>query len=624
MAWRGKGTLLESGLGLIGSLICLVTLAILGCLISVSSLVHRMDRNVGQDMHALVAGALEHEIRNRADSTYQTSLWDDAVDHLYGTLDSSWARSNLAYPMHTYVIDVRGSVLWSLRPDSRGPDLDPHAVMPNSYPALLARLPKSQGAAERMRTAVGFLGQFDGRPAVISGMLISPLLRPRHLPSGTLRFILLIREIDQSTLQRWQAAFQFGTITLDARNLSPAPNRLTLHDVGGREIGTLQWPSSRAGRQALFDVLPVLGGMGVGFAAISAWLFRLILRSRVRLQNSMTNARHAVEEAQKSAAEAQLARQQAEAFADQSERERRRADDLARREVDERARHRMQLEQTQLRVAAELRSSLTSLVDQLLQSAAELERSADDTLATVAAQQRSADAVRGRSQDANGAVQSISATLDQLTTSIGDVSMVAERAQDAAQQVSDRSAEAVATSGNLLDKIRMIGESAKLIGQISSQTNLLALNATIEAARAGDAGAGFAIVASEVKALARRAGHATDVIQGCVSGVIAAAGQTVDLVGSVDDIMASLLSAVTRSADSVHQQHRAVETIQRSSSDVAKDADAVNQAVGSISSSLVSVAQTARATREIGVAVRANVERLDARFTDLVSQLESA
>lgn len=61
-----------------------------------------------------------------------------------------------------------------------------------------------------------------------------------------------------------------------------------------------------------------------------------------------------------------------------------------------------------------------------------------------------------------------------------------------------------------------INEIARTISGVSGQTNLLALNATIEAARAGDAGRGFAIVASEVKALAQRSSGLSTEIAGLV------------------------------------------------------------------------------------------------------------
>jgi methyl-accepting chemotaxis protein len=64
-----------------------------------------------------------------------------------------------------------------------------------------------------------------------------------------------------------------------------------------------------------------------------------------------------------------------------------------------------------------------------------------------------------------------------------------------------------------------LGSVTAIIGEIAGRVNLLALNASIEAARAGRAGAGFTVVANEVKALAGQVGDAAETVTAHVGDI---------------------------------------------------------------------------------------------------------
>lgn len=598
-------------------LICLVLVAITGCAIIVGSLVSQVDSNASRYMHGLVEGAVARELTSLADASSSSGHWDDAVDHLYGRIDTGWADTNLAYPMHSYVIDGQGHTLWSSIPGGGHSDRPLAEAIPVMLPVLLARLPHDQRLAERMRTGVALLGGFEGRPSIIAGMAVLPWLRKGDVPGPGLRYLVFVRELDGTMLGAWRQAFKLGDIGWDEPARSAYRGRLDLLDARGQALGTLRWSHPTAGARALRDTALLLVIVALGFGAACFWLLRLIIREHQRLEVSRGEACAAAARAAAHAHETEEALREAEIA-------RQRADGMARREIAERARHQAQLRETQRRIAADLQTSLSSLVEKLLHSAGTLEQSADFTLATLTEQRGRADAIRDRTHDANAAARAIITTLDQLSAAFGEIGDTAGRAQSAAITASERSARARGTNDNLLRNVASIGEAAGLIAEISGKTRLLALNATIEAAHAGEAGRGFAVVASEVKSLALQAGKASETIHGRIGGIGTAARSTVELVDAVDRIIADLVTTITSSAGCVQQQRDAIMHIQRSSGGVTDSTRVAEETIAAIAAALETVAATATSTREIGGAVRDHVEQLNARFARLVGELEAA
>ncbi|MBE0529422.1 MAG: CZB domain-containing protein [Rhodospirillales bacterium] len=126
--------------------------------------------------------------------------------------------------------------------------------------------------------------------------------------------------------------------------------------------------------------------------------------------------------------------------------------------------------------------------------------------------------------------------------------------------------------GTLATASRQIGDILEAIEAIAKQTNLLALNATIEAARAGQAGKGFAIVASEVKSLAQQTAQATDDIR--------------DQISSIRAVMDEITQSMSVTGEAVEKGQVAI-------ADVGTKMDTVNHAIDSVNARINETASAA-------------------------------
>jgi len=284
------------------------------------------------------------------------------------------------------------------------------------------------------------------------------------------------------------------------------------------------------------------------------------------------------------------------------------------------------------RSAAERRSLLSELAGEFEQAVGAVVAGVTDTSGQVqhAAERMNALADRGRAQstevaaateEASTNVQTVASAAEELSSSIAEIGrQIAGSAQAVRQAVGEADAAngTVASLGEAADRI---GDVVKLIQDIAEQTNLLALNATIEAARAGEAGKGFAVVASEVKNLANQTARATEEISGQIGRIQSVSGEAAQAIGRIGQSISGIDEMVAAIAAAAEQQGAATAEISRNAGEAAggtrnasRTVDGLRQAAQETGGMAEELLGSARGLGEQSGALRRAVEGFVARL----------
>jgi hypothetical protein len=214
-------------------------------------------------------------------------------------------------------------------------------------------------------------------------------------------------------------------------------------------------------------------------------------------------------------------------------------------------------------------------------------------------------------KETSASLEEISLTTRDNANRATDADKLMREARKTVDNASQAMNELTASMDAISDSSRQVRGVLKSIDEIAFHTNILALNAAVEAARAGEAGAGFSVVADEVRSLAKRAADASRRSAEIVEKTISEVGKGVALVQVARSAFGEVSTTISSSSKMVSQ-------IAHGSEEQAQGVNQISQAILKIELVTKNNAASANLTAESASAMRSHLHTTQRHLEELV------